>query len=169
MSFQVSLIWGIMVPVAAKGTLQPRWFRCLCMCSCLHRNDRAPCGVCSLGAVPEECKPQLLQLPPIYRLWDLFSRSSSSGNRLGLSYELLNPSIHHITAQNHSLNAGRKCATVTKVLQCLSFDTARKQQGNKFQALGSIKTFQREPSKWKPIIKIIIIRGTICFQRNHAK
>jgi len=47
------------------------------------------------------------------------------------------------------------CENVTVSL----FDTARNQQGNKFKALGSIKTFQSKPSKWKPIIKIIIIRG----------
>lgn len=164
-----SLIQGMMMPLAAKGTLQLSWFRYLCIWWCLQRNGQAPSSIHPLWGAPEVCKAQLLQLPRIYRLEDLFSRNSSAGNRLGLSYELLNPSIYHITAPNHSVNAGRKCATGTKVLQCLSFDTPRKQQGNKFQALGSIKTFQREPSKWKPIIKIIIIRGTICFQSNHAK
>lgn len=69
------------------------------------------------------CKPQLLQLPRIYRLEDLFSRSSSNGNRLGLSYELLNPSIYHITAPNHSLSAGRnvplsqKCSSASLLTQ----------------------------------------------------
>lgn len=37
--------------------------------------------------------------------------------------------------------------TIAKVLQCLSFDTPRKQQGNKFKALGSIKSFQSKPTK----------------------